>query len=155
MGKLFRNGGKLFKNLTLENQNLLESTQEKESRLKEDIHGLQLKNQAMLECMQKLATITDTEQVEQLRSEVANHGLKIAAQDGTIAAQAVEIAAQAVEIAAANLAHECPVCMNSRKSNSVAMIPCGHVVCPTCITKLSTCPNCRKDIQSSLPLFYS
>ena len=47
---------------------------------------------------------------------------------------------------------ECPICFQG-DGHETALIPCGHVVCNTCTSKISRCPFCRRLIHRELRLF--
>ena len=46
---------------------------------------------------------------------------------------------------------ECPVCMESDKT--IALDPCGHMLCGNCVKYVRKCPICRRDIRSVLRVF--
>ena len=47
---------------------------------------------------------------------------------------------------------ECPICLQD-DGHETALIPCGHVVCNMCTSKISRCPFCRTLIHRELRLF--
>lgn len=53
---------------------------------------------------------------------------------------------------AALLKLECPICACIQEQ-TVAFIPCGHVMCAGCAGRCDTCPTCRGDIEGRLRLY--
>jgi hypothetical protein len=48
--------------------------------------------------------------------------------------------------------YECKICFASRAC--IAMIPCGHVLCPCCSTRIADlCPFCRVPFERTIRLF--
>lgn len=41
---------------------------------------------------------------------------------------------------------KCPVCFTSE--GCICLIPCGHILCVDCITRVHQCPTCRKTVES-------
>ena len=47
----------------------------------------------------------------------------------------------------------CDLCMREHKA--VAIVPCGHVSCKTCVQNEKTCPYCDGQVHSILNIYYS
>lgn len=48
------------------------------------------------------------------------------------------------------ISSECPICYNEFTSENIRnfIVPCGHVCCSECINSITSCPICRKNINS-------
>ena len=52
----------------------------------------------------------------------------------------------------------CPICTLDYSHNhghGKTALSCGHVACQQCLRQVKRCPNCRQDIQFSIPIFES
>jgi hypothetical protein len=61
----------------------------------------------------------------------------------------------AAAAASAAPASECPVCLAERRcgGGSVALNPCGHVLCCKCAVCVLACPACRAPVESRVRLY--
>jgi len=48
--------------------------------------------------------------------------------------------------AAATLGWECSICLESLTVDRFHLTPCFHKVCRTCVTRITQCPVCRRDL---------
>lgn len=47
---------------------------------------------------------------------------------------------------------KCNICLDGE--NTIAFVPCGHMVCSRCSSYITRCPTCRGKIDKKLTLYY-
>lgn len=117
-----------------------------------DIDNLKSKNRTLLNCMQELGTISNTEQVNEVRDELTETKQALAHASLAVSALTVVVHRQNGSIEAAQQAAECVICLSN--AMTTALTPCGHrVVCSTCAIDLQQCPLCRSEVNGTIRVY--
>lgn len=58
---------------------------------------------------------------------------------------------QPIDTPASTGVEACEICLVNKKT--IALVPCGHVWCSECASKVQTCPTCRANIISRLRIY--